>query len=281
MKSADDQRLEDIKTLLNKCPTGAKSVKYLETEKIPVAFAAGGGSYWDGKKIVIDRSQPIELASLTVVHEVHHAKTDRQGHGANVTTETRKNYVDKKLEEESAGTVKSIQAKNELIANGEKITSVFPLESQYNNSYKHEVDQHRKLNPKATNHELAEEGRKSGYGAVKKGFEDGAVVTSNTGAPYEQYYGQDWDAKLPHHLKKPGPLAESAAPNSPPQRNNQSISPGSSPPPPRRHSQAEESGPSAPPPRKPHSPPDPNQSASSGIHRPSVPPPGNPSPRPK
>ena len=280
MKSADDQRLEDIKTLLNKCPTGAATVKYLETEKIPVAFAAGGGSYWDGKKIVIDRSQPVELASLTVVHEVHHAKTDRQGHGANVTTESRKNYVEKKLEEESAGTVKSIQAKNELVAKGEKITSVFPLESEYNDGYRHAVDQHRKLSPKATNHELAEEGRKAGHNAVKKGFEDGSVVTSNTNAPYGQYYGQNWDANQAH-LKKPGPVAESAVPNAPPQRHNQSVFPGSSPPPPRRHSSAEESGPSAPPPRKPQTPPDPNQPSSSSTHRPSVPLPGNPSPRPK
>ncbi len=278
MKSADDQRLEDIKTLLNKCPTGSQSVKYLEAERIPVRFASGGGSHWDGnrKEIVIDGSQPVELASLTVVHEVHHARTDRQGHGANITTETRKNYVDQKIEEETAGTVKSIQAKNELVAKGEKITSVFPLESQYNDSYKHAVDQHRKLNPKAANHELAEEGRKSGYGAVKKGFEDGTVVTSNTNAPYGQYYGQAWDANHPHHLKKPGPLADSAAPNAPPQRNNQSDSPGSSPPPPRRHSPGEESGPSAPPPRKPHTPPDPNQPASPSTHRPSA-----PSPRPK
>ncbi len=273
MKSADDQRLEDIKTLLNKCPTGAETVKYMEAEKIPVAFAAGGGSYWDGHRIVIDRSQPVELASLTAVHEVHHAKTDRQGHGANITTETRKSYVDKKIDEETAGTVKSIQAKNELIAKGEKITSVFPLESQYNDSYKQAVDQHRKANPKATNHELAEDGRKSGYGAVKKGFEDGTVVTSNTNAPYGQYYAQDWDANHAHHLKKPGPQAESATPNAPPQRNSQSAAPGSLPPPPPRHSPATEGGPSAPPPRKSHTPPDPSH--------PSAPSPGNHAPRPK
>lgn len=193
----DAKRLQDIKNLLADSPTGAAAVKYLEDKKIKVEFANGGGSYWDGNKVVIDRSRPMERNALSLVHEINHAKASIDGPKADIVKDTRADYVKKMLDEEVRGTVDSIKAKNELVAKGKSISATYPLEKDYNAAYKKAVDDAKKLNPKATEAELKKIGEKAGYDRVLKGFNDGEVTTSTTGVKYPDYYGQAWDKVHP------------------------------------------------------------------------------------
>ncbi len=198
-KAAEDaKRLKDIKDILADSPTGAAAVKYLEDKNIKVEFADGGGSYWDGNKIVIDRSRPLDRNALSLVHEINHAKASIDGPKADIVKDTRADYVSKMLNEEVRGTVDSIKAKNELVAKGKKISATYPLEKEYNAAYKKAVDEAKKANPKATEAELKKIGEKAGYERVLKGFQDGEVTTSTTGVKYPDYYGQAWDR---HHPK--------------------------------------------------------------------------------
>jgi len=192
-KSPDQATLDNIKALLNKCATGKEAVKYLEDQKIPVSFADGNGSYWDDKKIIISRSESVNSAALTIVHELHHARSTKSGTTGKPKTDKREDYVKKMVEEESVGTVKSIQAKNELVAQGEKISDTFPLESQYNKSYAKGAEDYKKANPDAAAADIDTAGQKAGLDAVRKGFNEGTVVTSNTNEKYPDYYGKDWD----------------------------------------------------------------------------------------
>ncbi len=198
--TADEKKLDDIKALLRKCPTGRDAVKFMDDQKIPVVFADGGGSYWDGTKIVIDRSQSTQDAALTVVHELHHARSDKSGTSGNTSTQTRADYVKTMVEEESIGTVKSIQAKNELAASGEDVSGAsFPLEDKYNEAYAKGAADYKTAHPDATPEDVDAAGSKAGLNRVRDGFNNGEVITSTkdptTGAQntYPQYYGNAWD----------------------------------------------------------------------------------------
>jgi hypothetical protein len=193
----DAKRLQDIKDTLKDSPTGAAAVKYLEDKNIKVEFADGGGSYWDGNKIVIDRTRPVDRNALTLVHEINHAKASIDGPKADIAKDTRADYVTKMLDEEVRGTVDSIKAKNELVASGKTITATYPLEAKYNEAYKKGVEDAKKANPKATDAELKAAGEKAGYDRVLKGFQDGEVTTSTTGVKYPDYYGSAWDRAHP------------------------------------------------------------------------------------
>lgn len=196
----DTKKLDDIKDLLKGTTTGAAAVKYLEDKKVKVEFASGGGSFWDGNKIVIDRNHSTERAALAVVHEVNHARAELEKTGADIAKDTHDDYVRKMLEEEVKGTVDSIKTKNELVAGGTAVTATYPLESKYNDAYKSAVDDLKKADPKAGEPALKAAGEKAGSDAVMKGFKEGSVVTSNTHEKYPDYYGKDWDG---HHPKAP------------------------------------------------------------------------------
>lgn len=195
--SKDKAKLQETKDVLKNSPTGAAAVKYLEDKKIPVEFADGGGSYWDGKKIVIDRSQDPQEAALTLVHEINHAKATMDGPRADINTQSRADYVQTLLDEETRGTVDSIKAKNELVANGETVTATFPLEAEYNAASSKAITDAKAKDPSLTETQLREIGDKAGYAAVLDGFKTGKVVTSTNGQNYPDYYGQGWDKAHP------------------------------------------------------------------------------------
>lgn len=193
----DTAKLTEMKDLLKGSPTGAAAVKFLEDKKVPVEFANGGGSYWDGTKIVIDRTEKMEESALTLVHELHHAKEVLGGTAPNVKTMSRADYVAGELKEEAQGTVNSIKAKNELKASGAPITATFPLETQYNQAFKKASDELKATKPTATAAELNAAGEKAGAERVLKGFKDGEVRTSTNKKPYSEYYGTVWDKEHP------------------------------------------------------------------------------------
>ncbi|HTS26639.1 MAG TPA: toxin glutamine deamidase domain-containing protein, partial [Bryobacteraceae bacterium] len=210
MASPDAKHLQDIKDLLNQCPAGAEAVAYIEKHKIPVVFdTGGGGSDWDGKQIRIDRSQPVHMAALTLVHEVNHAEWDKTGKTANIHTETQKSYIDKNIEEESVGTAKAIEAQRQLERLGEKFPQRYPLYWSYTNAYNRAAGEHRRQHPAASLSDHVKAAQQAGLDAVRKGFNDGKVVASNTTAQttYRDYYAQDWT-----NVRGPAPPSKSAGP---------------------------------------------------------------------
>jgi hypothetical protein len=191
--AADAKKLQDIKDLLKKSATGAAAVKFFEDKGLKADFVAGGGSYWDGTRIVIDRSEGVQDAALTIVHEIHHAETKLDGTKPDPKADTKVDYVRKMIAEESTGTVLSIRTKAELVAAGERVTAVFPLEDKYNEAYKKASDDLLAANPKATPAELKTAGEKAGMDRVIKGFTDGEVVTSDRKIKYSDHYGERWE----------------------------------------------------------------------------------------
>jgi hypothetical protein len=190
------KKLQAIKDLLSKSATGAAAFKFLEDKKLKVEFANGGGSFWDGSRMVIGDTK-VEDAALAVVHEVNHARSTLDGTKPDPKALTKDDYVRKMLEEEATGTVDSIKTKNELVAAGVAITARFPLEAKYNEAYKKASEDLAKANPKATPAQLRAAGEKAGFARVLKGFEDGEVKGSKSKKPYPEVYGNRWDKHNP------------------------------------------------------------------------------------
>jgi hypothetical protein len=199
----EQQKLHDIKALLNKSATGRAALETLDDNKVPVGFKAGGGSYWDGKKIVIDQTQGTQEAALTLVHEANHALATLKGISGNPLTQTRAAYLSTMVEEEAVGTVQSIVTKRELVAAGVPITATFPLEGQYTSAYNGAVAALAKADPEASAGARAAAGAEAGLARVVQGFTKGEVVTSTNGQPYPAYYGTYWDAVNPPAKKGP------------------------------------------------------------------------------
>lgn len=189
----DHDKLKEMKALLKSSATGVAAVKDLEAQKLPVTFANGGGSYWNGAQIVIDRGRSTDEAALSLVHELVHARAHLSGTSGQLRKQARADYVNTLLSEEVRGTVDAIRAKNELAASGKNVTGTRALENAYNAAYKLAVDRARKANPQATAAELTTAGEQAGNDRVMKGFLDGEVVTSTTGQTYSEYYGKAWD----------------------------------------------------------------------------------------
>jgi hypothetical protein len=196
---ADDpaKKLQAIKDLLNKSTTGAAAVKFFEDKKLKAEFVAGGGSFWDGSKMVIDGNHTTERAALAIVHEVNHAKATLDGTTPDIMKETRGEYVRKMLEEEARGTIDSIRTKNELVAGGTSITATYPLESEYNAAYKKASEDLAKSDPASTAAQRHAAGEQAGQDRVMKGFKDGEVVGSKSKIPYPEIYGKAWDKNHP------------------------------------------------------------------------------------
>jgi hypothetical protein len=196
--SLDEKMLQDIKDLLKKSATGAAAVKFMEDKSLKTEFVSGGSSFWDGKKIVLDRTVSTEQLALDVVHEVNHTKSTLAGTTPDIMKLTRDDYLKGMLDEEARGTVDSIKTKNELVAAGVSITANFAREAEYNAAYKKATEDLTKADPKATPAELKAAGEKAGADAVLKGFKDGSVLTgTRPQIPYPDYYGKEWDKRHP------------------------------------------------------------------------------------
>jgi hypothetical protein len=191
--AADAQKLKEIKELLKDSPTGAAALKYMEDNKIPLEFASGGGSVWNGSKIVIDRNHSVQRAAFALVHEMNHAKATLEKTSPDVNKETRADYVSKSLKEEVAGVIKAIETKRELVAAGKTITAPYPMDAEYNAAYDKAVRDYKASNPGASAEKLKEVGAKAGEARVALGFKNNEVSTGNTHESYADYYGKQWD----------------------------------------------------------------------------------------
>jgi hypothetical protein len=195
----EKNKFEEVKKILNQSQTGQEALANMKKYDVKVKKGTpGGGSEYkaSGNAMVIDPNESATETALTFVHEMHHATMYHEGKWADVKTLSRRDYITKEIEEESEGTVKSIETKIEL--EGTKIDvskATFPLEKEYRTAYKAAVDAAKAKDPKTSEEDLKRIGREAGRKRVIKGFWDGEVVISTSKAPvtYPDYYGKIWD----------------------------------------------------------------------------------------
>jgi hypothetical protein len=105
------------------------------------------------------------------------------------------------IDQETQGTVESIQANRQLRDAGKVPPQTFPLENQYNAARNQAINDYRATHPDATDAELNSVGDSAGYARVKQGFENGEVQASTNGQSYRDYYGDSFDRA---HPRRPG-----------------------------------------------------------------------------
>ena len=180
-----------IRTLLHGSPTGQEALAIFDDNSVNVRFASGEGSYFDPatNTMTLDTGETPMESALTFVHEMGHAEYHHNGTGADING-PRDDYVNGMVAEEADGTVRSIQAQQELENAGYDAGSTsFPLQNQYENAYDQAVANEQAANPNATPEHLDAVGRQAGADRVEQGFHNGEVQTSNTGDSYPDYYG--------------------------------------------------------------------------------------------
>jgi hypothetical protein len=172
---------------------------------VDYAFGPAGGGYFynsSSNMMTFDSGHSVTLCALDFAHELNHAKYFHEHKSADIMTSSRKDYVQKKVEEEAEGTVKSIEEKIELEGTTINVSGTsFPLETQYRQAYKAAVDAATRKDPKLPPDKAQSIGRAAGTARVVAGFMKGEVTVSIPPNPtYPTYYGNAWDRA---HPKKP------------------------------------------------------------------------------
>jgi hypothetical protein len=200
-KLTDEERWKKIEEFLKGSETGQQALKLKDKHKIQVKWQKGGGSYYDmAGTMVLDTSRPTERVALAFVHEMNHAKYDKEGLAADqhVTTMDRASYVEAQLKEETEGTCLSIEAKIELEMKGQKVSVSYPLEEEYREAYEKAGGSLKPPAGKGKGEAKLDAGGKAkAREAVLKGFKDGKVVGSKSNKPYPDVYGEAWDKANP------------------------------------------------------------------------------------
>ncbi|ADG74266.1 hypothetical protein Cfla_1368 [Cellulomonas flavigena DSM 20109] len=173
---------ETVRTLLQ-TERGREMLQWLADNGIEVRDSSRG-SYWDGEHIFLDTSiSPLD-AVRTLVHEVNHAQSDAAGTSPDVHTDSRDDYVDGMLDEETRGVVEEILAARELEDAGVSMPTNVSDDTYW--------DAHDAALRAGRS---AQQARDAGFAAVRNLFLDGTFVTSNTGDAYDDYYGDAWDSR--------------------------------------------------------------------------------------
>lgn len=200
--SPDSAKLEQIEQILRAIPTGKAALNILSDYEVPIRFTAGSGSYYNSKRecdiMVIDSDLDILDAVLVLVHEANHARYTLERYTSKRLTgdplsQSRSEYVARRVEEEAESEVLSIEAKRELETAGfnvSEVTSIF--ETRFQSAYDKAVHlELTKIDPAIDN--LDAVGREAGKRDVMDGFNDGWVVMSFEGKSYLEFYGDFWD----------------------------------------------------------------------------------------
>jgi hypothetical protein len=163
-----------------------------------------GASFYDSDSgtIVLDGAQSPQDMALALVHEASHAKYEKEGKAAKISSDARADYVRKMLDEEVAAVAASIEVKWDLQGEGKTITTRYPLEAEYRAAYARALEELKKSRREASPAELDLAAKASAIGVLRDGFRTGKVVITHPGEKYPDYYGAAWDKK--HEARRPG-----------------------------------------------------------------------------
>ncbi len=201
-RPGEDPRMTAIRNTLADSAKGRQALEIYDQNGIEPTFRPGEGSTYDSTNntVNLDPTENSTTSALTFVHEMQHGQEANEGTSGDIDNMGRDEYVDEMLQEEVDGTVRSIEARNELAENGTDVSGAhFPLENEYQTAHDQAVADARAADPNISDADAEAAGRAAGRQRVQDGFDNGEVVTSNTNDPYRDYYGNSWDG---HH---PGP----------------------------------------------------------------------------
>jgi hypothetical protein len=189
------ERWSRMSAMLGSIGGGSEALELITRYSVGVAFVPNGGGFYnvEENRIVLDASWTLRDNALAIVHEANHVRYAKEGLDADITKLSRADYVSKKLEEESEGTVKEIEAKAEFVAARVKMPQGDPLEVKYKRAASAAMRAAKRKDKTISDDDLKKAGVDAGRAAVFKEFKRGAVFTSNTRQPYPVYYGQAWD----------------------------------------------------------------------------------------
>ena len=171
----------DLVQMLLSTERGRQTLQWLADNDIPIVIDPDTtGAYWNGTEIVLGEN--FDNAAV-VVHEANHARYTVEGRSANATELDRDAYVAAAVDEEVDGTVQQILAAREFRDAGYVIGQQ-PAEAAYEAAYTQAIQDGQTVG----------EAERAGRDAVSDQFYNGAIVTSTTGEPYPDYYGDYWDS---------------------------------------------------------------------------------------
>jgi len=200
-RAGEDARITAMRTLLADSERGRHALEVYDRYGVQPSFRAGEGSTFNGtnNNMNINPTQTPERQALGFVHEMNHAEAHHENTDADIATQSRADFVNTELNEETEGVIRSIEARNELIDAGHNNVSAtnYPLQNEYQQAYNQGVADARAADPNISDADAAVAGQQAGRQRVRDGFNNGEVQTSNTNQPYPDYYGSAWDRRHP------------------------------------------------------------------------------------
>lgn len=175
-----DPESELVQQLLS-TERGRQTLQWLFDNNIPIVIdPSATGAYWNGTEMVLGQGY---ANAAVLIHETNHAQATVNGESADANSQSRNDYVTTAVNEEVNGTVQQIQAAQELRLAGYTIPSQ-PAETAYTTAYNQAIQ----------NGQTRAQAERAGEDAVRDEFYNGNIVTSTTGDPYPDYYGDYWDS---------------------------------------------------------------------------------------
>ncbi len=199
-RPGEDARITAMRGTLANSEQGRHALEVYDRYGVTSSFRPGEGSTYDGgaNNMNLNPAEDPTTSALTFVHEMNHAEAGNEHTTGDAANQSRGDFVNTMVNEETEGTVRSIEARNELAQSGTDVSnSHFPLENQYQQAHDQAIADARAANPNMSDAEAEQIGRDAGRQRVRQGFDNGEVVTSNNNQPYPQYYGNSWDGQQP------------------------------------------------------------------------------------
>ncbi len=180
---------------LRQTQQGRDALRYAREHDVKIEYGEPGkGTYYepDKNRVVVDPTVPPGEQDQSIIHEVSHARHHLEGAAPDIRQTGRREWVDRRLNEEARSEAKAIEHERAQARKGVKVdTRSDGLERAYDSAYDRAVARYRAAHPDASPEKLDSVGKWAGRDAVREAWE--RQITSNTGENYRDYYGQAWD----------------------------------------------------------------------------------------
>lgn len=179
----------DIAKELASTERGRRILQWLHDNNIEVVIDPGAtGAYYSNGVMTLG---PGHQEAGTVIHEANHAVWDKEGRHADASSMSKDDYVSLAIEEEAEGVWLEVVYAKERRDAGETV-SADSAEQRYDGAYQTAYDAAIASGDSVASAHAA--GDRAGRDAIEQMFYDGTYVTSNTGDPYSDYYGDYWES---------------------------------------------------------------------------------------
>ena len=201
-RPGEDAKMTAIRNKLKDSATGRRALEIYERYGVKSTFNTGvGGGYEDDSNSMNLDPAWGDFNNTAFVHEMHHAQMNNEHTSADIKNQSKPDYVDTLMKEESTADALANQTAKELKDAGKPQTNQPPNNASYDAGYKKGVDAAKAANPNASPEELDAAGKKEAQKQVYEDYKNGKVTPSDIGGvkqpPYPQYYGNAWDANHP------------------------------------------------------------------------------------